>query len=226
MTIRPPFLDIFPDGLARMATIPIPTLIPRTSTPNTGVEPTPANVFYHPFLQVPPRIAELVSLNQWQPAGLRPNIDVLVPVHGGDDYIIHFSSTENARAGQKKPLSLPSPRWFPQGHEIFEPVSISSINLVRLGGNAEALVCSILPDGDKIEVKVHVFPQHADSYFSPSYTRTFAVGVHALGWSAENVNAGPICTVSRSVLLANTGRLGRLLPHDLVDVHVAIAIFD
>lgn len=229
MTIRPPFLDVFPDGMARIATIPIPPLIPRTGAYNLStpsVEVTPTKVHYHPFLSLPPRIARLVPLNRWQPVEVRPNIDILVPVNGDLDYIIHLPSPESARA--QTASSLPSPRWAPQARELFEPISLSSINLVRLpkpGGHADAVVCELVPDMGAVEMRVHAFPQNADGSFSPHFSsRSFNIDVQKLGWSYYKIAVLPLCPVSGSVLLTHMPIRGHLYPAD--GVVIAVASFD
>lgn len=158
-------------------------------------------------------------MNRWQPAELRPGIDV-APSYGSDsDYIIRFSGT----GGQVAP-----PRYAAQRHELFEDVSIPSINVVRPDG--DAVVCQCLPKSDDVgnalDLELLAFPPHPDGHFLPSHSRKFTVA--ELVWDAEDTIVGPICPISGSVLLSQAAedRWGdpSTLPVD--GASIAIAKFD
>lgn len=210
MTLRPPFLHVFPGGSKSIVTIPIPPLVPRNSY--TGHTMAAA----HPFL--PSGFSESlqpVSLNRWQPAQVRPGIDVLTSEDFESDFIIHFSSTD----GQMMP-----PQFTTQARHVFEGISLSSINVVPPAG--DAVVCRSLTNlkMDGFKLKLDAFPQHVDGHFLPSHSRTFVIDDPH--WTFHEVVSGPMCPISGSVLLNKAIKWGEPELRPVIDVVIAIASFD
>lgn len=215
---------MIPHELRHIVTIPIPTLLPRSSR---TVHLTPVGSVDQPFLKKDLQglsHSALVPLNRWQPAELRPDVTVLTSYRTDAEFvnnIIRFSSAD----GQ-----IATPRRATQTRRRFRGLAIASVNVIPPSG--DAIACELLPRTRKarrrtpgFELKVHAFPQHSHGHFLPSHSRIFVLDdlTEEHGWIPQVTLSGPICSVAGSMLLAKVNNMG-LLPVDAVSV--AIAHFD
>lgn len=217
ITLRPPFLFVYPCESECIIPISFPPLVHQSSY--TGH----SKPVVHVAIPIPYRGRDKpVSLNSWQPVQLRPGVD-FVPSEGFLlDHIIHFPPLS-----ESTPLQSPL-QCAPQSTDTFKEIPIASINVVAPDG--DALVCEVIPSQDAraggLDLKVDAFPQHTDGHFQRPHSQTWSMA--ELHWEIDSTRilTGPVCPTSGSVPLSKVDVWGYLRGREDGGYLIAIASFD